>query len=114
MTPYVKQVLSALDALGIGGTVYDVYRSPADQEKRYKAGETGARAGQSAHQFGLAFDFVVSEGEESQRQLQVQQVWKYLGYGVLEKPITTVSGKAIYDRAHVEYPGWQLLAASAK
>lgn len=108
MGEYVKKIIAALDSIGVYGTIYDVYRSNADQEKRYAQGDTAARAGQSAHNYGLAFDFVVDQGENSDRQRQVQQVWKALGFDVLEKPIQTNKGP-IYDRSHVEFPNWRQL-----
>jgi hypothetical protein len=109
LSGYVRNVVNALDSIGVSGTVYDVYRSPAEQEARYARGETAARAGLSAHQYGLAFDFVVAQGENSDFQKAMQQFWKWLGFHVLENPIQTTKGP-IYDRAHVEHPAWKALA----
>ena len=99
LAPYVTRVLEALEAVGIGGTIYDVYRSPAEQERRFAAGDSRAHGGQSAHQYGLAFDFVVTEGEGSARQREVQALWAALGF-------TTIS----WDPAHVEFPNWKQFA----
>lgn len=93
---YVRQVVNYLEENGISATVYDVYRSPAEQERRFKAGDTKARAGQSPHQYGLAFDVVIKQGEQSLEQRQLQAFWKALGFTVID-----------WDPAHVEYPNWQ-------
>lgn len=96
LAPYVRSMIAYLGNYGVGGKVYDVYRSCAEQDRRFALGDTKARCGESAHQYGLAFDFVVAEGEQSQRQRDVQAFWRQLGF-------TTID----WDPAHVEYPNWR-------
>lgn len=93
---YVRSTISYLADNGIGGTVFDVYRSCEEQNRRFRLGDSRARCGESAHQYGLAFDFVVSEGEQSQRQRDLQAFWRQLGFVTLD-----------WDPAHVEYPNWR-------
>ena len=95
---WAQQAFAVLASHGISGRLYDVYRSPQQQEKRFRAGDTRARAWQSPHQYGLAFDFVVSAGEQSPLQRQLQAAWNAAG-------LRTIS----WDPAHVEYPNWKAL-----
>lgn len=96
LAPYVRQQLQYLARYGIGGTVFDVYRSCSEQNRRFAIGDSRARCGESAHQFGLAFDFVVTAGEQSDLQRAVQDWWQRLGFTVID-----------WDPAHVEYPNWR-------
>lgn len=96
LAPYVLDVLDYLARYGIGGTVFDVYRSPQEQDRRFRLGDSKARGGESPHQYGLAFDFVVSQGEQSPLQRDLQRFWNGLGFAIID-----------WDPAHVEYPDWR-------
>lgn len=112
----IKEILELLDKHGVGGTLYTVYRSPQEQERRFKLGETNARAGESAHNViyqgrpaALAFDFVVHQGENSQLQRELQEWWAALGLSVIRGG---VGPNRVPDPSHVEAPNWRAIASA--
>lgn len=111
----VPRYLDYLDGAGVGGEIFDVFRSPADQDRRFARGETNARAGESAHNVtvgirrrpgALAFDFVTDAGEASPLQQLVHQWWSDNGFGVIRGG---VGPQRRPDLGHVEYPDWRSL-----
>jgi hypothetical protein len=110
----VPRLLDQLQRSGTSGTVVTVYRDDAEQERRFAKGETNARAGESAHNVrrgrtpaALALDFVVSEGEDSEQQLRVQDWWASLGFDVIRGG---VGPNSVPDPTHVQMPRWRDLA----
>ena len=94
--------IRTLEDAGIEGTVTSGVRSTEKQQQLYEAYITGrssiiaAPPGRSSHEYGLAIDFVVSAGKDSQLQKQVMAAFEYWG-GEL------VAG----DPVHVQYPGYR-------
>lgn len=83
---------------------FETYRSPERQEALYIQQVTRARAWQSAHQVGMAVDFVIWDTEAAKWSWDSQADWAYLKakarqFG-LDAPIQ-------WDRVHVEAPHWQ-------
>ncbi len=85
------------------------YRSPADQEAAFRRGVTKARAFESAHQFGLALDFVpLGDGNKFVWPDPSDREWDQLrararGFGLLNN--------IEWDRPHVEHRLWQRVRA---
>lgn len=81
---------------------FETYRSPERQgELRMKGGVTQAGPFESAHQFGLAVDFVPWDGE----------VWNWDGrhdWAFLEKAAESygLTVPISWDKVHVEHPLW--------
>lgn len=107
----VTERLAALERHGINGTLFTVWRSDAEQERRYKLGESSARAGQSPHNVtyrrrpaALAIDFVPDQGEDSAMQSALQDWWAAQGFAVIR---TGVGPDKRPDRSHVEFPSWR-------
>ena len=99
--------LATLESYGIAGTVTSGVRSTEKQQQLYTAYISGqssivaAPPGRSAHEYGLALDFVVDEGKNSDLQRQVMNWFQSMG-GEL------VSG----DPVHVQYPGYRQFLGS--
>lgn len=75
------------------------YRSPVDQEHAFKRGVSKAHAFDSAHQFGLAVDFVAWDHES----------WSWAPYQDWNGLRRCAAGRNLindieWDRAHVEHP----------
>lgn len=102
------------------------YRSPAEQEELYKIGRTvkgqgvtakypmgktvtNARAGQSAHQYGLALDFVPMQFGKP--------VWK--DGPLWDQAIAFAKARGLeslrpMESAHLQAPNWKVLAGVGK
>lgn len=96
--------------------IYETFRYNERQDHLFRKGMTKARAGQSAHNYGLAVDFVpyVQATDAFAREKGVSgwnwdqsHDWDFLKKAAvkfgLEAPIK-------WDRAHVQLPGWKRLA----
>lgn len=99
--------IAALESAGIAGTVTSGVRSSEKQAQLYadyKAGRSSIPAappGRSSHEYGLAIDFVVDQGKDSDLQRQVMAAFQSWG-GEL------VPG----DSVHVQYPGFKSFLGS--
>lgn len=99
---WVDWVIAALESYGVSGTVTSGVRDSAKQAQLYKAYISGqssiiaAPPGRSAHEYGLAIDFVVDEGKDSQLQRQVMQFFAACGGELVSN-----------DPVHVQYPGYR-------
>lgn len=99
--------LAALESYGITGTVTSGVRSTEKQRQLYndyvsgKSSIIAAPPGRSAHEYGLAIDFVVDQGKNSDLQRQVMNWFQSMG-GEL------VAG----DPVHVQYPGYRQFLGS--
>lgn len=98
--PYAKHLRDAAGASGLQPRITSARRSHAEQKKlydRFLAGLSGLPAappGQSAHEFGYAFDMVVSPYEAL---ADVGSYWQAMGgiWGGARDPV------------HFEYPGFK-------
>lgn len=89
--------------------VFECYRSPLRQDYLFGGGSTKARGWQSAHQYGLAVDFVPfrphpASGAVGQWSWAADNDYAYLTAAArrfgLDTPIS-------WDRCHVEHPLWE-------
>jgi len=92
---------------------FEAYRHPARQAMLLGEGRTRAAPYSSAHQFGLAVDFVpVRDGVVGQWSWQApKEAWDFLGqcaqkFGLVQ-PIS-------WDRPHIESPVWSQLARALR
>lgn len=94
--------LATLEEYGVGGTVTSGLRDSTKQAKLYSdyvAGRSSIPAappGRSAHEYGLALDFVVDDGKDSELQREVMQWFQAMGAEL-------VAG----DVVHIQYPGFR-------
>ena len=99
--------LSELERRGFSGTVTSGKRSSSEQSRLYqnyihgRSDLPAAPPGRSAHEYGLALDFVVAQGKTSPQQRQAMNLLASWG-GEL------VAG----DPVHVQYPGYRALLSS--
>jgi len=103
LRPYAEYALKIAHYYGITPTVTSVYRSWAEQTKlraRYLAGQSrwpANKPGDSAHNFGWAWDSVVPASQ--------QEAWntirRYVGWEVLPN-----------DRIHGQLPSWRSYRSS--
>lgn len=87
--------------LGYPVKFYQYYRSGQEQEAAFARGASKARAGQSAHQYYLAADYMFDKyGWDVPKEYWEygDQIAKYVG---LE------SGISYGDANHIQYPGWK-------
>lgn len=88
--------------------VFETYRSPEDQDREVIEGNSNARAWTSAHQYGLAVDFVPYDGGWSWDQ---DHDWDWLKQRArslgLDVPIA-------WDKVHVQHPHFLALQAAWK
>lgn len=87
--------------------IFETYRSPEDQDREYAEGDSKLRAGQSAHQYGLAADFVPVDEDGD----WYWPPWEWAGWDALEVAarandlLTPIE----WDRPHVEVPEWRAI-----
>ena len=103
--------------------IFESYRTPMRQRDLLKKGVSKAGAFQSAHQFGLAMDFVPHLSPEEATRLseltgeRVFPGWNWHSshdYGFLAKSATSfkLSVPITWDPCHVEHPNWPQLRAA--
>lgn len=87
--------------------LFEGYRSPEDQEREFFETSSKARAWQSAHQYGLACDFVPYDAARQWHWDETAD-WAYLKRKALslglDVPIT-------WDKPHVQHPAWNTMKA---
>jgi len=102
--PYAEYTLQIARAYGITPTITSVYRSWAEQQRlrsRWERGESNFpanRPGDSAHNYGWAFDAVVPAHQQS----LWDQIRAYVGFEVLPN-----------DIIHAQVPNWRQYRQSA-
>jgi peptidoglycan L-alanyl-D-glutamate endopeptidase CwlK len=114
--PFVEQVLEVVAACRARGADYFAvsgYRSDEEQARLYNQGRTTpgpvvtqARPGQSAHNFGLAVDFV-RDGYLDRAGLQPDwrpESYDVLGEEALRRGLAWGGSWAKPDRPHVQWP----------
>lgn len=92
--------------------VFETYRTPEDQDREFREGNSKARAWTSAHQFGLAADFVpLKGGQIGAWDWGAEHDWATLTALArvvgLDTPIN-------WDRPHVESPLWRDVRAAIR
>jgi len=94
--------------------IYETWRSPEDQNARFGEGKSDARAWESPHQYGLAFDCVpFAEGGLVAWWEAPDKVWSYL-YSMAAAcgldPLGDIYGEYLpWDKGHFQEPGWRLV-----
>ncbi len=116
----VHEFEDAARAAGLDVLIYCTYRDRAGQDELYSHGRTApgkivtnARAGQSAHNFGLAFDGVpMIHGKPMwDEKHEAWQTYGHVASAVgLEWAGTWVSMK---EFPHIQMPGWKQIAGLA-
>lgn len=82
---------------------FETYRSPEDQEHDFRRGTSKAHAFESAHQFGLAVDFVPFINGNWTWTVP-DDVWNALvGKAAAHGLLVPIA----WDRGHVEHPCWK-------
>ena len=102
----LQQELSRAYELGMTKSnfkLFEGFRSPARQNDLFRKGTTKAREWQSAHNYGLAADFVAFDEKTGQWSWAQSEDWVLLHriaqrYG-LAAPIS-------WDKVHLEHPIW--------
>ncbi len=109
--PVARDQFAALAAALIKTTrfrVFESYRGPVEQEAAFSRGASKARAFESAHQFGLAVDFVPWDGTKFIWPSAVDREWQSLDrLSALHGLLTTIR----WDRPHVEHRAWARVRA---
>jgi hypothetical protein len=83
--------------------IFETYRDPARQEEAFNRGTSKARAFESAHQFGLAADFVPWDGTKFVWPGAADPEWDELHGAAHRAGLLNIIR---WDRAHVEHPSW--------
>lgn len=109
MVGRLQQMLSAGYLTGATLTefvLFETYRSPEAQDECYKLKTSKAKAWQSAHQYGLAADFVPRI--KGAWDWSDYHDWTYLKSCALRCGLRV---PILWDRPHVEHPDWELAKA---
>ena len=107
LQPFARALIDAAGAAGLQPRVTSTLRSRGAQERLYRRFLAGlqpypvARPGTSAHEYGWAFDMVVSPMEAL---AEVGAYWEGMG-GVWGGHPTRYGSS--YDPVHFEYPAWR-------
>lgn len=113
-----KRLIRAHEAsrLKVRFEIYETLRVPSRQEQLRLKGVSKAGAFESAHQFGLAIDFVpfISQAEAAALGVVPGWYWPEItdeAWQVLKEQakLCGLSVPISWDAAHVEYPGWRQL-----
>ena len=98
--------------LGIYKTLilpFEGWRSPVDQQKAFDKKVSKARPWQSAHQYGLAVDFVPKINGKWVWGMASDPHWADLRKAATARGLRNVID---WDRPHVEHPVWMELQAA--
>lgn len=89
--------------------VFETFRSFERQEHLFSIGTTKARGGQSAHNFGLAVDFVpfVNDGRNGTYSWSSHHDWKFLKDMAAQHGLSNQSWSLRWDKPHVQVAGWR-------
>ncbi len=88
--------------------LFETYRTPDEQEKAFARGTSKARAFESAHQFGLAADFVPWDGKQFHWPDRDHPEWRSLAAEASRLGLSVPIG---WDRPHVEHRSWARVRA---
>ena len=94
--------------------IYETYRSAEDQDKKFAEGKSDAKAGESAHQYGLAFDCVPLGPASGDIWWDApDKVWEFLysmGAACGLDPLGDKYGEYLpWDKGHMQEPGWKIV-----
>lgn len=116
--PQVDEFLADCEAAGLDILVTCTLRNDAEQTALYAQGRTApghvvtkAKAGQSAHNYGLALDIVpIVNGKPDWNGSD--PVWTVIGKKGMEAGLTWLGapGSEFKEEAHFEHPDWRELA----
>lgn len=81
---------------------HSYFRSGQEQEELFRKGATKARAGQSAHNYGLAADYHFQD-----HGWNVPDSWWEYG-DMVARYVGLTTGKSYGDANHIEYGGWKI------
>lgn len=110
---FEHKFLTRMDKLGVPMYAHTIVRSLAEQTAKYVQGHSKAKAGQSAHNYGLAVDLVHSIKHWD----LPDESWRLIGH--IGKEIAAQNGikitwggdfKSIWDPAHWELKDWKVIA----
>ena len=93
--------------------VFETFRSFERQDYLFKIGTTKARGGESAHNFGLAVDFVprvahtTKNGLEMAWSWSLHHDWAFLRQVATEVGLENQSKSLRWDKPHVQVPHWR-------
>ena len=93
--------------------VFETFRSFERQDYLFTTGTTKARGGQSAHNFGLAVDFVArvhnrtKDGFEMAWSWSLHHDWEFLKKVATEVGLENQSKSLRWDKPHVQVPHWR-------
>jgi hypothetical protein len=111
LAPVARTAFAGLDAYLRRETrfrLFETFRDPFTQETAFKAGTSKARAFESAHQFGLAADFVPFGTAGWEWPVTDHPEWDDLR--VAARSFGLLNG-IHWDRPHVEHPAWKSVRA---
>lgn len=91
-------------AIGTEFKPFEGYRTPEHQDECYRAGTSKAKGWQSAHQYGLAVDFVARVND--QWSWDEDHDWKGLHDVAMQCGLIA---PIRWDRPHIESPTWGLI-----
>jgi len=94
--------------------LFEGYRSFERQNDLFAVGTTKARGGQSAHNFGLACDFVPllnNGGNNTEWSWSERHDWAFLAKVAAEAGFENQTAGLRWDKPHVQVPGWRATAA---
>lgn len=102
---YVDYLVAYCEAVGLRPVIVEGYRSPERQAQLYAQGRsrpgqivTKAKAGESAHNYGLACDITSEDGWDSPSAHAIHRIAAEMGFGTIA-----------WDTPHVEWPNWRRL-----
>jgi hypothetical protein len=115
LAPVARTAFAGLDAHLRRETrfrLFETYRDPSAQETAFKAGTSKARAFESAHQFGLAADFVpYAFGRVWEWPATDDPEWDALRLACRDFGLR--NGLS-WDRPHVWHPAWDRVRAATR
>lgn len=105
------RLLAAYLAEHSGFIPFETYRAPDDQARVKSAGRSKAGPFESAHQFGLAVDFVTFKNGEWVWPPTNDPSWRQLAVAAARFGLRTPIG---WDRAHVEHPAFDAVRRATR
>lgn len=94
--------------------IYETFRTPAEQAQKYIEHKSNAKAGESPHQYGLAFDCVPTDTETGKPLWDSpDMVWERLYSAAAAcglDPLGDLYGEYLpWDKGHMQEPGWRIV-----
>lgn len=94
--------------------IYETLRTPEEQDQKYAEGKSEAKAWESPHQYGLAFDCVpLCQDGKTAWWGAPENIWEFLysmGASCGLDPLGDKYGEYLpWDKGHMQEPGWKLV-----